>query len=330
MKIFLLPLSERGRRPGGEAYRLEMLARRAVTPSHTLVDRPEQADVVLLTDLREVRDHLARTVLFDPRVRPFRSRALALSEEDWPLRAWPGLFASMRAGPLFDVTYRTVAFPCWLGASNAEFRERSQAPVGARHPDLLYSYQGRNSAPVRQALVRALAGRPDGWVKDTSDLFNPYRGDPAARAPLEREYLEVALRSKFALCPRGAGLGTLRLYEMLALGVAPVILADRWRPPLGPDWESFALFVPEREVADLPEILARHEHRWEEMGRAARRAWDEHFAVERRFDHVGNAAASLLPNIRRAQTVQMLFWPMNLLLMPTLRTAWGALRRGRH
>jgi hypothetical protein len=63
----------------------------------------------------------------------------------------------------------------------------------------------------------------------------------------------------------------------MALGRAPVILSDDWVPPDGVDWSECALIVKERDLARLPTILREHEHRWEAMGRNARRVYDGMF-----------------------------------------------------
>src|SRR5262249_40645272 len=65
--------------------------------------------------------------------------------------------------------------------------------------------------------------------------------------------------SIFALCPSGAGPNSLRLWESIAAGVIPVILADTYEPPGNPQlWEAAAVFC--RETADavrtLPSRLA--------------------------------------------------------------------------
>jgi hypothetical protein len=84
--------------------------------------------------------------------------------------------------------------------------------------------------------------------------------------------------SKFVLCPRGDGCGSIRLFEAMELGIAPVILSDRWLPPKGPEWHKFALFVKESDLLNLPHIIESHASEYEERGRLARKAWEEYFS----------------------------------------------------
>ncbi len=88
------------------------------------------------------------------------------------------------------------------------------------------------------------------------------------RARARRPYWEMASRSKYALCPRGAGTSTVRIFEMMEACIAPVIVADDWLPPLGPSWEEFALFVPESEISSIYEKVKAHEGEFAHRGRS--------------------------------------------------------------
>ncbi len=55
--------------------------------------------------------------------------------------------------------------------------------------------------------------------------------DRESQAAATRRYNEVLSDSVFSLCPEGAGPNTLRLWESLAVGAIPVILAEQWEPP---------------------------------------------------------------------------------------------------
>jgi hypothetical protein len=63
--------------------------------------------------------------------------------------------------------------------------------------------------------------------------------------------------SKFALCPRGYGRTSYRLYEALQIGCVPVyIYDDPWLPMLTmEDWVSFCVLVDQDMIDMIPEIL---------------------------------------------------------------------------
>jgi hypothetical protein len=100
-----------------------------------------------------------------------------------------------------------------------------------------------------------------------------------------------ALRdASFAVCPRGVGTASIRLFEAMRLGVAPVILSDRWVAPRGPSWETFALRWPEGRLPSLAHALAERRDTAIERGELARQAWEEWFAPEVFFDRLVDAA----------------------------------------
>lgn len=74
-----------------------------------------------------------------------------------------------------------------------------------------------------------------------------------------QDFVEVTSRSVFALCPRGYGPTSYRLYEALALGAVPVYVWAElewlpWQDEL--DWDDLAVRVHIDDVARIPELLA--------------------------------------------------------------------------
>jgi Exostosin family len=112
-----------------------------------------------------------------------------------------------------------------------------------------------------------------------TDHYRHWSGEqpPAEQSKQQQVYVETMLASKFILCPRGAGAASIRLFEAMELGCAPVVIADSWIPVDGVDW-SFCLFVKESQIFEMDAIIRAHEHEWQERGAAARRAFDAHFA----------------------------------------------------
>jgi hypothetical protein len=73
-----------------------------------------------------------------------------------------------------------------------------------------------------------------------------------------RRYNEILSDSVFSLCPEGAGPNTLRVWESIAVGAIPVIVADDWVPPTllgkGLRLDDCCLFV---ESGDIDGLFAR-------------------------------------------------------------------------
>jgi len=108
-------------------------------------------------------------------------------------------------------------------------------------------------------------------------------GDTEAVNRLKADYIETSQNSKFVLCPRGTGTSSIRLFETLELGRAPVIISDQWVPPEGPDWKTCSLRVRESEIACLGQILREREREAAAMGQAARRIWEDWYADDAIF-----------------------------------------------
>lgn len=249
--------------------------------AHQLTDSPEAADVVLFTQchmlpndwrLKRFRDHPLR--------RAFPSKTLVYNESDRPWCALPGVYVNMPQRHFVAEHQRAWGY-------------FAPPPIGASHPipDLLFSFVASNTARCREPLF-ALRHK-DAIVEEVRgfrfwDQTTEGFGERRAR------FLEVLSRSRFVLCPRGNGTSSIRLYESLAMGAVPVIIADDWRPPPGPSWEKFSIRWPEGRTDGLLQTLEAMDADWPALSREARRAYDEHFSPDVYFHHVASLCGDLL------------------------------------
>lgn len=100
-------------------------------------------------------------------------------------------------------------------------------------------------------------------------LYNEYHTDPDfyftpprhwERVVQQQNFLEfinITLRSRFTLCPRGYGLSSFRLYETLQLNSVPVYVYDKKFIPFEDilNWEEFCVLIPEHKIPLLKDIL---------------------------------------------------------------------------
>lgn len=294
MIVALKSLTPASRLVASQARHLRGLASLDPQCPHSLTDDEAAADAILLTDAVG-GPRLADALLHDRSIRTHWSKVFIHSEEARPFRLVPGLYTSLprRAGD--EDFARAIGYPCWTPSAMNLCIDQSAAAPPERDPDLLYSFIGRRSHGVRDRLFD-ISHRPDTtYVVDSTSSYRHFAGDATTPGDAQRRYVDIALRSRFALCPRGWATSTLRLYEMMALGVAPVVLADRWVPPRGPDWARCAVFVPERHVADLPRILEERRDEWRTLGAAAFEAFREYFSPQRQFRTMTSALAELAP-----------------------------------
>ena len=68
-------------------------------------------------------------------------------------------------------------------------------------------------------------------------------------------YNRLLLESCFSLCPSGSGPNSIRLWESLACGSIPVLLADTLDLPYGIDWKNAIIFYQEKDIHNIDTFL---------------------------------------------------------------------------
>jgi hypothetical protein len=157
----------------------------------------------------------------------------------------------------------------------------------------LFSFLGGSTSILRKRLFNLKFNRSDVLIENTSTYWHWDNSQPG-RDEHQRRYAETLAASHFALCPRGAGAGSSRFFEVMAAGVVPVLLSDEYELTPGPAWDRFLIRVRERDIARLPTIIEPHLENAAERGRLARQAFDEYFAIDREFDCLVDLAARAL------------------------------------
>jgi hypothetical protein len=240
----------------------------------SITDQPEEADLILFVDsytdtrYRFIRHH--QLTVGQPH------KCFLFSQLDGPIHVLPGVYANLdrrhhRPGWsdsfCFVDTYKSNSYL-------AKARELRSERL------LLFSFLGRDSHPVRKELLACKFDRADVIIEQTAG-YNHWARDERAEQ-FQRRYAEVSASSKFIICPRGAGVSSMRLFEAMELGCVPVIVSDDWVPPSGPRWEDFSIRVPERKLHQLGAIIVEREADWEAMATLARQEW-LHWFQERNF-----------------------------------------------
>jgi len=245
---------------------------------HSTTDDPESADLILYVENTGTLRHFL-TVWSHSLYREYSEKCFLFSKDDFGIPFLPGVYASLpRRWHRRDHT-RSGSYLKAFGHTHVRFDPLIEPG------DYLYSFLGKTSThPIRDRICALTHQRQ--YVQDTSPFW-PY-GDltETARQELQDNYRRVSHESSFILAPRGKGTSSIRLFESLRMGRAPVIISDDWRPPEGPDWEAFSFRVAEAEIDQIPDLLERHEHRAPEMGRRAREAWENWFSAEATFHRV--------------------------------------------
>ncbi|HUR06410.1 MAG TPA: exostosin family protein [Nonomuraea sp.] len=255
---------------GRGAYDALMLsAARHPHPGVSLCDEPMTADAIVFVECRDEGPFLER-VRAHPLFRAHRRKCLVVSPQDIPVPVIPGLYASLRRGSFPPHWAQSFAYLHVL------YPEHVPRPCEPR--PYLFSFTGDVSThPVRRRLLRLSS--TDTPIIDTGDQVRraAMRPQGPERARLIQQFADYARQSEFMLCPRGMGAGSIRLFEAMQAGRAPVILSDDWSEVPGIDWSQVAVRVPERDVDRIPELLAERRDEAAAMGERARLAWEQLF-----------------------------------------------------
>ena len=269
---------------------------------HALIDDPVPADLILLAgdleSLAEAQDNIL--------LRTYPEKTMAYSEIDQPIFYVPGVYASASNPRVFDPrrTQSSIYLSRYNSSYNPEVRHRP-----SEQKDLLFCFQGRGDCRLRAKLLSHSYHRQDVQVLETSGFMHWQRG-LVGKNDVQKSYADTLARSHFALCPRGMGFGSIRLFEVMEMGIAPVLLSNRYALPPGPNWNSFLLRVPEHKYSQLPQILDSVVHESETRGRLARKAWEEFFAPDLIFNQLIDQLCEIRTRRIVPESFFRLLWPL--------------------
>ncbi|HET6566636.1 MAG TPA: exostosin family protein [Rhodothermales bacterium] len=283
-KVLLLSAAPEGdgRFPYYARHDLERLLRSASKDKfrwHVLTEDPGAADVIIFVERAHGAGANLEYVSVHPYTMQYREKCFVCNARYKGIPFLPGVYASIERPGQFKQRVRSGHY-----LEVAEKDHLVCEPATGDHA-YLYSFIGAiGTAAVRSRIARLEHRR--GMVVDTT-REKPREGEDASEGGrYHLRYVDAVKKSAFVLCPRGIGVSTLRLFETLKMGRAPVIIADQWVPPEGPEWERFSLRIGEDQVHTIPAVLERNEARAKEMGHLARAAWEDWFSEEASFHRV--------------------------------------------
>jgi hypothetical protein len=244
---------------------------------HTLTDDPEQADLIIFAELG-AEGLFSEWIRHHPWVRKYREKTFIFDVGDLTLPFLPGLYASLRESYHSKGRTRTGYYLRLDENPDIDFR-----PPPAEYRYLACFVGSLANHPVREELKRIASDKL--LIEDTSDFAQRmlYMSPEEKHQGFWPHYADIMASSAFALCPRGRGPGSIRLFEALKMGRCPVIIADEWIYPQRVDWPACSISVAEADIPRLGEILESYKPRAAQLGLQARKEWEKYYAPEVRF-----------------------------------------------
>lgn len=228
---------------------------------------PQEADAIIIHEKNSFKNFdYIRALVADPIISKYPEKIFTINTDDCATGLLRGLYTCLpksREKEGFYMAVPYVQFPNTLVLT---------IELEAMKPRYLGVWRGNiKSNRLRSKLVTSLESK-DGYRIEQTNSWMKYEKED------EEKYVDLIRKSKFSICPAGWAPATYRIYESMVLGRCPVILADDFVPPKGPDWNEFALFFPENKLEDLHSFLHGHEHLAETLGKKAFEAWQEYFS----------------------------------------------------
>jgi hypothetical protein len=236
------------------------------SPACAIVEDRQASDVVILS--REPPFSLLEKM--SP-LSPGDVSTLVWDHSDHPVGRMKGFYCSLPR-PAFDPRrHRTYCYPIVYNELIESF------PLADAAYD--YGFMGGITAPLRQKILRHLSADADlkGLIKVQGGPWDRMfdRSGVAAKV----EYADNVRSSKFVICPRGNGVGSVRLFEVMKAGRVPVIVSDSYVPPSGVDWTSCSIRVKEDNVHNLTTLISQNLPDWQVLSANARRSWEAFFSA---------------------------------------------------
>lgn len=128
--------------------------------------------------------------------------------------------------------------------------------------------------PSKRPILAFFAGRMHGYLRSILlDYWEQKDPDIKIFGPMPKvkggkNYLWHMKNSKYCICAKGYEVNSPRVVESILYECVPVIISDNFVPPLFEvlNWESFAVFVAEKDIPNLKKILVSiPEKRYREM-----------------------------------------------------------------
>ncbi|KAM7259835.1 hypothetical protein ACFE04_015576 [Oxalis oulophora] len=122
-------------------------------------------------------------------------------------------------------------------------------PISSR--TTLAFFAGQMHGYLRPILIEHWGGEKDPDMRISDQLPKPKKGRKT------NMYIQSMKTSKYCICPRGYEVNSPRIVEAIFFECVPVIISDNFVPPFFEilNWESFAVFVKEKDVPNLKKIL---------------------------------------------------------------------------
>lgn len=322
MKVYFIPDTSTYGKESGAAKKWESFISnlKQEDDAHSITDDPKHADIIIHGSTEQVGWYSAKSQL-----RPLTDadiRTFVWDTADRPVGRMSGFYCALEKS-LFDPDrHRTIHYPIPFNEFIEEFPQDDVA--------YNFGFVGGLTAGLRKRLFSKLKpteSKDNSIIKiQSANFLTMFDG---SYSPEKHDYLEFLRRTRFILCPRGFGVGTVRLFESMQAGRVPVIISDRYTPPSGIDWTACSIRVKEKDIHKIPRVVESLLPYWPQMAKKAREVWQNNFSNEHSFRYLTTNLDELLAALPRISPRLQLEYALGIgieLAAEHLRPALGRMR----
>ena len=287
-------------------------------PYLSTTDDPGLADVILFEN--HTPDYIRDSAEF----KKYPAKCVTVNSEDKPTYFLPGCYSSNSKHLLSGKRTRTIPYIRMVREGPNAFIK----PAGKSYR-YLYAFRGASSSWLRKKLFK-IKHWPDDVSIAQSNNYNHWSIDPLYRQTkdeLQKEYALLLDESLFFLCPRGAGSGSIRLFEVMQAGRVPVIISDKWIPIAGFEWNKFSIRIREKDISKIDRIIREHKIDAKELGHTAQEIYNQFFSPGPDLELLANSLAYIQDNRNETKESLIRFlYPVYYGILQLRYKAFAALR----
>lgn len=244
---------------------------------------PNEADALIIQEKISFKDfRYIKELLKDSFIVRYLPKIFTFNGDDCATTLLRGLYTSVPKSRLSPKYNSSVPFGNYYNELVFSGHHDEVKPI------YLAGWRGNSfSNSIRKKMATVIESKTDCKIELTESWLNHEKDE-------KNEFVNLILESKFSLCPGGWAPTSYRIYESMALGRCPVIIADNFAPPQGPNWNEFALFFPERKIKKLHLFLLEHEPLYMKLGLKAKEAWNNFFRLEIIADYYAKSLIEII------------------------------------
>lgn len=243
-----------------------------LSKGHTTIDSPEKADLILVCGSPQ-NPMFPHELIFNETISRYRGKCVRFCNDMFVLPLIQGFYTSIKNRDINK--FRIGGFYPHV----AERKPYSPYSLDKDFP-YLFSFLGDFTTHIVRKKISQLA-HPRSYIVHTGKHPGNLPGQPKeVYEDFKNRYVKSIADSKFILCPRGMSPSSIRLFEVMKAQRVPVVISDDWARLPGIPWEDFCIFVREKDVYNIPEILNLYEPEFKNRAKLARQIWERFFSSD--------------------------------------------------